>query len=143
GDDGGAAGAGAGHDALGLLTAREQARTLREPARVGGGVLDEERAVEPVWATDPPHCHACRPGQPAISTRTRRPSRAELARTTVRRARTIRPPRPITLPTSSGATYRWRTSASSRSSLSTCTAPGSSTSSRARYARRTPAPTKC
>ena len=41
-------------------------------------------------------------GQPAISTSTRRPSRAELARTTVRSARTIRPPRPITLPTSSG-----------------------------------------
>ena len=48
------------------------------------------------------HGNPIRPGQPAISTRTRRPSRAELARTTVRSARTIRPPRPITLPTSSG-----------------------------------------
>src|SRR5262245_62167832 len=70
----------------------------------------------------------------AISTSTRRPSRAALARTSVRSARAIRPWRPITLPTSSAATWSTRTSAPSRSSVSTRTASGSSTSSRARNA---------
>src|SRR6266566_4124610 len=70
----------------------------------------------------------------AISTSTRRPSRAALARTNVRSARTILPWRPITLPTSSAATCSTSTSAPSRSSDSTRTASGSSTSSRARNA---------
>src|SRR5439155_2931390 len=65
----------------------------------------------------------------------RRPSWAEPARTTVRRARAIRPCRPITLPTSSGATWSRSTSSPSCSSVSTRTASGSSTSRRASSAR--------
>ena len=54
------------------------------------------------------------------------------ARTTLRRARAIRPWRPITLPTSSGATCSRSRSESSSSTSSTRTASGSSTSRRAR-----------
>src|ERR687885_797843 len=57
--------------------------------------------------------------------------RAAPARTIVRRARAIRPWRPITLPTSSFATWSWRTTAPSRSISSTRTASGSSTRRRA------------
>src|SRR5512132_107837 len=67
---------------------------------------------------------------------TRRRCRAPPARTIARSARASRPWRPITLPTSSFATWRRRTTASSRSSSSTLTASGSSTSWRARYATR-------
>ena len=52
-------------------------------------------------------------------------------RTTVRRARATRPCLPITLPTSSGATWRRRTTRSPSSMRSTRTASGSSTSPRA------------
>src|SRR5205814_7456808 len=65
------------------------------------------------------------------STRTRWLERAALARTIVRSARAIRPWRPITLPTSSFATWSCSTSAPSRSTSSTRTASGSSTSLRA------------
>src|SRR5436309_2606670 len=70
-----------------------------------------------------------------ISIEMRRCSRAAPARTTVRSARAIRPPRPITLPTSSGATWSRSASSPSRSSVSTRTASGSSTSRRASSSR--------
>src|SRR5262245_3025570 len=50
-------------------------------------------------------------------------------------ARARRPWRPITFPTSAGATWRWNTTASSRSSVSTRTESGSSTSRRAIHSR--------
>src|SRR5207237_575808 len=54
-----------------------------------------------------------------ISSRTRWSRRAADARTMVRNARAIRPWRPITLPTSSGATESWTMIAPSRSTSST------------------------
>src|SRR5512143_320812 len=53
----------------------------------------------------------------------------------LRSARAMRPCLPMTLPTSSGATWRWKTIESSRSSVSTRTASGSSTSPRASHSR--------
>src|SRR5262249_24272589 len=108
-----AARAAAGDDNLCLLAGGEQVNTPGEPPRVAGRRLDEDAAAAPVRPSAlSPHAPS-RPGQPSISTSTRRPSRWELARTTVRSARPMRPPRPITLPTSSGDTCRWRTSAPS------------------------------
>src|SRR5512133_3166614 len=71
-----------------------------------------------------------------ISSSVRPLRRAAEARTTVRRARAIRPWRPITLPTSSLATWSCRIVSPSRSSSSTRTASGSSTRRRARYSTR-------
>src|SRR5262249_2899588 len=70
--------------------------------------------------------------QSAISSWSRRPASTPPARTTVRSARTSRPWRPITLPTSPSATWsRGRSVPSSSSPSSTRPASGSSTSLRA------------
>src|SRR5512133_1952382 len=68
-----------------------------------------------------------------ISSSVRPLRRAAEARTTVRNARAMRPWRPITLPTSSLATWSSITRSPSRSTSSTRTASGSSTRRRARY----------
>src|SRR5829696_3298719 len=101
-------------------------------------LLDVERAVQAVRAAYAPGVE--RPlgvRQSTTSTRTRRPCPVAHARITVRNAFTVRPWRPMILPTSSSATVSSYTSVpSSSSKLSTCTARGSSTRPRARNARR-------
>src|SRR5581483_8199876 len=115
------------------LAADAQLRARLEQALVLARVLDHERAVEPVWAPDPSHADEL--GDPfgvtpsprtnhvsfaagfvlgfvshsTISSRTRRSSCAPQARTIVRSARAMRPPRPMTRPRSSGATRSRRT----------------------------------
>src|SRR5207244_2484413 len=74
--------------------------------------LHVEAAVPPVGPAHAPGAHLC---QSSTSTTTRRPSRAEAAFMTVRIAATVRPPRPITLPVSSSATWSSSTSVPSSS----------------------------
>ena len=122
-------------DHLGLASRGEEARADREPAWIVARALDEEARRRGRAGGRPARRRPC---SPSLNQRSRRgragPARRPARSTSVRSARTIRPPRPITLPTSSGATWSTRTSAPSRSTLSTRTASGSSTSSQARYA---------
>src|SRR4029453_740390 len=104
------------------------ARPLRERVR---RVLDVEAPVQAVRLAHPAGRHE---GQSTTSTSTRWPSRTAAAFMTVRRAATVRPPRPITLPASSSATWSSSTIVPSSSSKpSTLTSSGLSTSDRARY----------
>src|SRR5439155_16972689 len=70
-----------------------------------------------------------------ISTVTDTPSRVAAARTTSRMARTVRPPLPMTLPTSSGATDRRSLTVLPFCTSSTTTASGSPTMLLARNSR--------
>src|SRR3954447_13819508 len=98
-----------------------------------GRALDVEAAVAAVGAA---HAPGADEHQLTTSTSTRRPSRADAAFITVLSAATVRPPRPITLPASSSATWSSRTRVpSSSSNDSTETSSGASTSERARYSR--------
>src|SRR5204863_5304711 len=74
-------------------------------------------------------------GHSTISTEAMTPSLVAAARTTARMARAVRPPRPMTLPMSSGATFsRSRTPPFDSTSV-TSTESGSSTRLRAMYSR--------
>ena len=73
-----------------------------------------------------------------ISSMARRSPCAPPARTSVRSARAMRPPRPITRPRSSEATWSRMTSAPSSSTSSTLTWSSCSTSLRARYSTSSP-----
>src|SRR5436305_8795627 len=102
-------------------------------------MLDVEASIErvrPAHATrhDPVRRARSAARQSTTSTSTRRPCLTEAARTTVRSAFTVRPLRPITLPTSSSATCNSSTTVPSSSSKdSTATASGLSTRPFARY----------
>src|SRR3954462_15220817 len=121
------AGSGAALDRMGTIPEQDD-RALRQRVR---GPLHVEASVAAVRLADPPGAHE---GQSTTSTSTRWPSRTAAAFMTVRRAATVRPPRPITLPASSSPTCSSSTIVpSSSSNPSTLTASGLSTSERARY----------
>src|SRR5215218_6341446 len=117
------------HNAVGAAR-HDEVRALRE---LMPRAVDVEASVQAVRLA---HAAGCHERQSTTSTSTRCPPRTAAAFTTVLSAATVRPPRPITLPASSSATFSSRTSVpSSSSNDSTLTSSGRSTSDRARYSR--------
>src|SRR5688500_12522368 len=108
----------------GELAVHENAGALGQALGRLARVLDDERAAEAVRAAYAANRDRLRVGcahYSTISSTTRSRDRAAPARTTVRSARAMRPLRPITLPTSSGATCSRKTTAPSPWASSTRT----------------------